>query len=158
MKNLKNLIGAGLIGLGSLGVFGNEGYGQENWPPIDYMDFKSEKEMLKNFFYLSINFDKPTFNIKDKEIYCSKYGTSFYEKKVNKIATFNKKGKLIYAGEVLIDNDGKYGKAYKKGFRNRYLRKNKKGYVFVLENKNPLEFEIYHCRNKPYNEIIKLQE
>ena len=30
MKNLKNLINAGLIGLGSLGIFGNEGYGQSN--------------------------------------------------------------------------------------------------------------------------------
>ena len=29
MKNLKNYISAGLIGLGSLGIFGNEGYGQE---------------------------------------------------------------------------------------------------------------------------------
>ena len=28
MKNLKNYISAGLIGLGSLGIFGNEGYGQ----------------------------------------------------------------------------------------------------------------------------------
>ena len=156
MKNLKYLISAGLIGLGSLGIFGNV-KGQEKLP-INYMDFKSEKEMLKNFFYISVNFDRPTFDIENKKIYCSKYGTSLYEKKSNIVETFNKKGELIYAGEFLFDSTGEYGKAYKKGFMNRYLRKNKKGYVLVLENKNPLEFEIYHCRNKPYNEVIKLQK
>jgi len=64
---------------------------------------KSEKEMLKNFFYISVNFDRPTFDIENKKIYCSKYGTSLYEKKSNIVETFNKKGELIYAGEFLFD-------------------------------------------------------
>ena len=132
MKNLRNLISVGLIGLGSLGIFGNESYGQKI---IDNFD----KELSQKVKHLSNSktisgkievseyrdfFNKPlsfiiTYNFSDSSKLSLYYSDICKSNKIRKMILIDSKGKEENLTDSMLDKKAlnRWFKDTQKGLR-----------------------------------------
>jgi len=132
MKNLKNLIGAGLIGFGSFGIFGNEGYGQANIDGSNKALFeivkkfsnaktisgKIEVSEYRDFFNKPLSFII-TYNLSDSSKLLFYYSDICKSNKIRKMSLIDSKGKTEDLTSYILDKKAlnKWFKDTQKGFR-----------------------------------------